>query len=297
MASVRLLQLVAAFAMVYLVWGSTYLAIRLAVHSLPPWLMAGVRMLLAGLILAAVAGAMGMRWPRSGRDGLTLLGTATLMLVGGNGLVTWAEQWVPSNQAALIVATSALWMAGFGSLGRQGERLSGLVWAGLASGFAGVALLIVGALEHRVAPLLAYIALLGSPVAWALGSVLTRRRPLDTSPLVGAALQMLISGVIMTGIGLAQGETRRWTWGDPEALGALVYLVLFGSCLAYGAYVWLVHQVRPAVLGTYAYINPAVAVLLGWWWLDEALTPLQWLGTAVILAGVVLVSWANTRRP
>jgi drug/metabolite transporter (DMT)-like permease len=161
----------------------------------------------------------------------------------------------------------------------------------LLLGFAGVGVLVSGGLQAQSAPLPAYLALIAAPVLWAAGSIYSRRRPVSCSPLMTAALQMCITGVVMTALGLALGEAPRWHYHF-EAYLALAYLVVMGSCLAYGAYFWLVHEVSPAALGTYAYVNPAVAVMLGWWLLDERLSTAQLAGTAIILAGVVLVSWS-----
>lgn len=287
-------QIAVAFAIVYLVWGSTYLGIRVAVLDLPAVLFAGVRFDAAGLLMLIYAFATGARPPRAARDWRNITLTALMMLVGANGLVTWSEQWVQSNQAALIVATSALWMAWLGTLGAQGEPLRKLTVAGLLLGFAGVAVLVGGGLSGRAAPPLAYAALLLSPVLWAGGSIFSRRNPIGCAPVMTAALQMCITGVVMTTLGLLLGELPRWNW-EPKAIIALVYLVIFGSCIAYGAYFWLVHQVTPASLGTYAYVNPAIAVFLGWLLLDEQLGAMQICGTAVILAGVVLVTLSARR--
>lgn len=291
----RTAQIAIAFAIVYVVWGSTYLAIRVGVQTLPPALFAGSRFLLAGVVMLAYAFARGGRLSVSRRDWRNVAVTGVLMLVGGNGLVTWAEQWIESNQAALIVATSALWMAWMGTWGPQGERPSGLTLLGLGLGFGGVALLVQSGLSLQAGPPLAYLALSLAPVTWAAGSIWSRRAPLSCPPAMTAALQMLIAGAVLSAIGLAAGEAPRWTW-DRDAMLVLLYLALFGSCLAYGAYFWLVHQVTPSSLGTYAYVNPAIAVALGWWLLDERLNPTQVLGTAIILAGVVIVTWA-ARRP
>lgn len=287
----RTAQLWLAFATVYLVWGSTYLAIRIGVKDLPAILFAGVRFDLAGILLLAYALARGLALPRSARDWGTIILTALLMLVGANGLVTWAEQWVESNQAALIVATSALWMAGFGMLGLRGEAVGRITLAGLLLGFLGVALLVGSGMQLGMAPAWAYLALLVSPVLWAAGSIYSRRHPTRCAPLMAAALQMCVTGVVQTTLGLSLGEAARWNWA-PDALWALAYLVVFGSCIAYGAYFWLVYQVTPASLGTYAYVNPLVAILLGWLLLGEQLSAVQMIGTVIILAGVMIVTLA-----
>ena len=291
----RSAQVAVAFGIVYLVWGSTYLAIRVGVQSLPPWLFAGVRFLAAGALMFLYAKARGARLPVSRRDWTNIAVTALLMLVAGNGFVTWSEQWVESNQAALIVATSALWLAWIGTWGAQGERLNRLTLLGLGLGFGGVAVLVQSGLSLNTAPVSAYAALSLAPLTWAAGSVWSRRVPVSCPPVMTATLQMLIAGVVMTAIGLLLGEPLAVD-AQPEALAALAYLVVFGSCLAYGAYLWLVHEVPPARLGTYAYVNPAIAVVLGWWLLDEKLNEAQVLGTIIILGSVLLVTWAS-RKP
>jgi len=214
------------------------------------------------------------------------------MLVGANGLVVWGEQWVPSNQAALIVATVALWLAGFGTLGSAGQKLGPRTVLGLTVGFFGVAMLMMPergfSLEHFGAQLAVFAA---CPL-WAAGSMIAKRGRLTTAPLMVAAMQSLFAGLVFCGIGFPLGETARWSW-SAEAMAALAFLIVFGSCIAYAAYIWLLHEVSPAALGTYAYINPLVAVVLGWLVLQETLSGYQLAGTVVILLGVMLVSIAR----
>jgi len=291
----RTVQLVAAFAAVYLVWGSTYLAIRIGVLAVPPGLFNGARFTIAGLLMLAYAFARGAKLPATARDWRSVIVTGLFMLVGGNGLVTWSEQWIPSNQAALMIAASALWLAWMGTLGKKGERLGAATIAGLLLGFGGVAVLVSSGLTTHAGPPLAYAALLVSPLCWAGGSVYAKRSPARCVPAMTAALQMLAAGLVFTVLGLMGGEPSRWNW-DRDAMLALAYLILFGSCVAYGAYFWLVHEVSPALLGTYAYVNPAIAVVLGWVMLGERLTPSQLAGTVIILAGVVIVTLAS-RKP
>lgn len=286
-------QILLAFAIVYIVWGSTYLGIRVAVEAIPPALCAGLRFDIAGTLILLYAVARGHRLPASGRDWFNIAFTGSMMLIGGNGLVTYSEQWVPSNQAALVVATSALWIAWFGTFGASGEKLRPMVIVGLLLGFAGVAVLVGGGISANVAPPMAYAALLLAPVTWAVGSVHARRHPVSNTPLVTAAFQMITAGIVMTIMGLTMGEQSQLRW-EPRSWMALAYLIVFGSCIAYAAYVWLVHQVTPALLGTYAYVNPAVAVLLGWLMLDETLTRTQIIGTLIILLAVVMVTLAST---
>lgn len=291
----RTAQVLAAFAIVYLVWGSTYLAIRIGVAHLPFALFAGVRFVIAGLLMFAYARWRGGTLPRSAVEWRNIAVSALLMLVGANGLVTWSEQWIESNQAALLVATSALWMAGLGTLGPKGERINPATLAGLLLGFAGVAVLVSSGLHLKTAPVTAYLGISLSPLLWASGSIWSRRHPIGSTPIMTAALQTLIAGGVMTTLGLALNEPARWSW-DARSMTVLAYLIVFGSCIAYGAYFWLVHEVTPSRLGTYAFVNPAVAVLLGWWFLDEHLNQTQVLGTLIILAGVVVVTLAQRRQ-
>ncbi len=288
------LKVVSAFVIVYLVWGSTYLAIRVGVETLPPVLFAGVRFLSAGLILAVYARASGQVFPRSTGEWQTISVGGILLLACANALVVWGEKSVPSNQAALIAATTALWITGLGAIGVHGQRLGWRSSLGLALGFGGVATLLVPrggvALDH----LSGQFAILAAALSWAIGSIYVKRRTPSTPPLMSAAMQSLVAGVILCIAGLLLGEASRWTW-TPKAALALVYLVVFGSCLAYAAYVWLLHVVSPSVLSTYAYINPAVAVMLGWWMLKETLGPHQIAGMLVILCAVILVSTARPR--
>lgn len=264
------------------------------VEHLPPLLSAGVRFLLAGALMLIYARWKGYRLPSTIAELQSIALVSLVMLVGANGLVTWSEQWVESNQAALIVATSALWIAWLGSLGTQGERVSPLTYAGLILGVGGVALLVGEGLQLGHAPWFAYAALLVSPFLWSLGSIVSKRRPVACAPFSNAAAQTLVAGAVLTSLGLAGGEMERWTW-EARSIGALIYLTIFGTCIAYGCFFWLVHQVSPAQLGTYAYVNPAVAVLLGRWLLDEKLSAMQIAGTFIILGSVVIVSWASSR--
>jgi drug/metabolite transporter (DMT)-like permease len=283
------LKIIAAFALVYVVWGSTYLAIRIGVATLPPALFAGARFLLAGLLLAAYARFAGQSFPNGRSEWKTIAVAAVFLLVGANGLVVWGEQWVPSNQAALIAATVALWLAGLGTLGPQGESFSRRRMAGLLTGFAGVAVLMWPADGFVLTHFSAQLAILLAGLSWAAGSIYMKRRKPSTPALMAAAMQSLTAGALLGMIGLADGEATRWAW-NIEAMAALAYLIVFGSCLAYAAYVWLLHEVSPTALGTYAYVNPVVAVALGSWLLSESLSSTQMAGMLVVLLGVLLVS-------
>ena len=289
------LKVIAAFGAVYIVWGSTYLAIRIGVATLPPALFAGARFLAAGLLLAAYARLAGQSFPRDRQEWKTIAVAAVFLLVGANGLVVWGEQWVPSNQAALIAATVALWLAGLGALGPQGEAFSRRRLFGLLAGFAGVAALMWPAGGFVLAHFSAQVAILLAALSWAAGSIYMKRRKPVTPPLMAAAMQSLVGGCLLGLLGVLHGETTRWVW-DAQALWALAYLIVFGSCLAYAAYVWLLHEVSPTALGTYAYVNPVVAVLLGAAVLDETLNSFQIAGMMVVLLGVLLVSLPDSKK-
>lgn len=287
-------KVIIAFAAVYILWGSTYLAIRVGVQQLPPALFAGARFVTAGILLALYARWSGQKFPTHLREWRTIAITALFMLVGANGLVVWGEQWVPSNQAALIVATTALWLAGFGTLGAHGQKLGPRTVLGLAVGFFGAAMLLLPENGFTLDHLWAQLAVLTACPLWAAGSMVAKRGQLSTPPLMVAALQSLVAGIVFCSFGLATGEAMHWSW-SPQAMAALAYLIVFGSCFAYAAYIWLLHEVSPAALGTYAYINPLVAVVLGWLVLQETLSPMQMAGTVVILIGVMLVSISRPR--
>jgi drug/metabolite transporter (DMT)-like permease len=287
------MAVVSAFAVVYLVWGSTYLAIGIAVRDLPPGLLAGVRFILAGLLMVSLARVRGQALPRSKGDWGNIVILATAFIVLGNGVVTWAQQWVPSNQAALIIATSALFTAWFGTFGRRGVPLSNATRLGLVAGLVGTALLVwpEGTVEDVPGGDLLWpkAAILLSTLAWSWGVMRSRNAVVSVSPLMFAACQMLVGGLILATVGLARGELADWSW-TVRGIGGMLYLTVFGSCLAYATYMWLINQTTPARLGTIAYVNPAIATLLGWWILDESLSGLQFGGMAVILASVAWVS-------
>ena len=289
------LKIVIAFIILYLVWGSTYLAIRVGVHELPPALFAGVRFVISGLALGLYALLRGEALPRSFAAWKVTIVMGLFLLVGGNGLVVWGEQWVASNQAALIIATTALWLAGLGMLGPQGQPLTRVTLLGLVAGFAGVALLMFpNGEKFSFDHLGGQLGILLAAFLWSSGSIYGKRHPSGTPPMMSAALQMLTGGVVLVVIGLATGEVAHWQW-TLKGVGALSYLIVFGT-LGFVAFTWLLHTVTPSQLGTYAYVNPAVAVVLGWWLLGETLTRAQIFGMTIILIGVILVTASSTKR-
>ncbi len=283
-------RVLAAYLIVCIVWGSTYLAIRVGVAHIPPFLFAGVRFLTAGALLGAFALWRGERLPNSPRVWASLVLLGGLFFLGGNGGVVWAEQFVPSGLAAIYVVTVALWTALFDSLIPGGKsKLNGRVITGLLSGFLGSMLLVgvtPGELLH--AELRGPIALILGSASWALGTVYGKRFGLKVPVNLSSATQMLAGGALMLGAGLAAGEPVPAQIA-PEALWSFVYLVIFGSILTFTAYTYLMRHASPTVVGTAAYINPIVAVLLGWLILDEPMTARTLLAMGIILSSVLLI--------
>jgi drug/metabolite transporter (DMT)-like permease len=286
-------RLLLAFAAIYVLWGSTYLAIRLAVETLPPFLMAGTRFLAAGALLYAVASRRGAPNP-SPRQWRNAAVASVPLFVVGNGGVTWAEQTVPSGAAALVIATLPAWLLlldwGYG--GRTGPRLAEV--AGIGLGLAGVATLSA---PGGIDPVWAAVLLVAA-VGWAVGSLLNRYADLPASAVLTGGVQMLVGGAVMVGLGLALGEAGRL---DPAAVsgrsaGAVAYLVAV-ALVAVPAYNWLLAVTSPALAGTYAFVNPIVAVLLGWAVAGEALAGRVGVAAALVVLGVILLVWPRGQDP
>jgi drug/metabolite transporter (DMT)-like permease len=284
--------IVAAFAAVYLVWGSTYLAIRFAIETLPPFTMAGVRFIIAGAVLYiwVVKRTEEQPSPVHWRSALIVGG---LLLLGGNGGVVWAEQFVPSGLAALVIATVPLWMVLFEWLGPGHIRPSSLTLLGLVVGFAGVAVLVGGddGFEAARIPWIPALVLLFASASWAAGSLYSRRAALPRSPLLATSMEMLGGGALLVLAGVLAGESNDVALADVSLRSALslAYLIVFGSIVAFSAYIWLLRVTTPARASTYAYVNPVVAVLLGWLLASEPLTPRVGLATVFVVAAVLAV--------
>ena len=275
----------AALLSLYLVWGSTYLAIKWALVGFSPFAMAAMRFATAGLLFFAWLRAKGVAAP-SRAQWKNLVVMATLLLGVGNGLVCYAEQSVGSGLAAVAIASMPLWAAMFGAMyGRWPTRREAL---GLAIGFVGVILLNLGG--DLAANPSGAIALLISPLAWAFGSVWSRGRDLP-SPMMSTAAQMLVAAPVLALATLLHGEGWIRPGIDALAIGSLAYLAIFGSIVGFGAYVYLLDKVRPALATSYAYVNPPIAVLFGVLLGGEALHRLDLVAMAIILAGVVLITW------
>ncbi|MGQ0815436.1 MAG: EamA family transporter [Gemmatimonadota bacterium] len=285
-------KLIAAFAAIYVIWGSTYLAIKFAIETMPPFAMAAARFLIAGALLYMWARvrsnvrAQRVHW-------LHAIGLGALLLCGGNGAVVWAQQHIPSGVAALVVAIVPLWVVLLDWLRPGGERPHGLTMLGIIVGLAGMALLIgPNTFGARDLDPLAALVWLGGSLSWSIATVFGRKAAVPGYPPLTAAMQLLGGGACLVIVSLLAGEPAQldpaaFSW---QAIVSLGYLIVFGSIIAFSAYSWLLRVAAPARIATYAYVNPVVAMLLGWALADEKLTPRTLMAAAVILGGVALIT-------
>jgi drug/metabolite transporter (DMT)-like permease len=288
-------KVLAAFAAVYVIWGSTYLAIRFAIETLPPLAMAGVRFLAAGGAMYAFLRWRGMPAPKriQWRSAAVVGG---LLLMGGNGCVVLAERTVPSGVVALLVAMVPLWMVLLEWVRAGGTRPTARTVMGLLVGFGGMVLL-VGPMELAgggVDPFGAMLVMIGS-VSWAAGSIYSRSAPLPASPFMATAMEMLSGGAMLLVAGTLRGELAGLDVSafSSRSLLAMLYLIVFGSLVGFTAYIWLLGVSTPARVSTYAYVNPVVAVFLGWAMANEPITPRVLAAAAVIVAAVAVITTAK----
>lgn len=292
-------RILAAYLTISVIWGSTYLAIRIGVRQFPPALFGGFRFVAAGTILLAIARLRRRRLPTRARDWGTAAVVGILLLSIGNGLVIWAEQTVESGFAAILIVTGALWMALFdAAIPGSDARPTSRQVTGLLAGFAGTVLLVGETFgTFGAAALWGAVALVVASASWALGSVYSKRHPVDTPPYVHAALQMLAGGAVLVLLGLLWGEAAVLT-PSVAGIGALLYLIVFGSIIAFTSYVYLLRHASPTFVGTSVYVNTVVAVLLGWIVLDEHVSLRTFAAMAIILGSVVWVRLETSRaRP
>jgi drug/metabolite transporter (DMT)-like permease len=289
----------AALLAVYLVWGSTYLAIRFAITSLPTFSMAGARYLIAGALLYGWGRLRGGRRPEA-RTLVPIAVIGALLLVGGNGLVVWAEHRIASGIAALLIATEPLWIALLVPLVTRGRRPGLRTWAGIAIGLAGVFVLVggFGGMGSGGIDVAGAFAVVAASFFWALGSLYSTRARLPASPWIATGSQMLAGGALLALLGGLNGE---WAAFEPAkvtapALWAFAYLVTFGSIVAFMAYAYLLRNARPTVVSTYAFVNPIIAVLLGWWVVGEPVSGRVVVAGALILAALVAILYDEPKR-
>jgi drug/metabolite transporter (DMT)-like permease len=288
-----------AFAIIYLVWGSTFLAIRVGVREVPPFLLAAIRFLIAGFVLFGWMRAKGTVFP-SGREWFSVMVLAVLFFVGDYGLVFWAERRVPSGVTAVMMATIPVFMALSEILFLKTQRLTARLGVALLVGIGGVLVLISRSISFGDSPIdtLGALALIVAAISWAVGSALTRTLPLPSSKAMSSGAQMLTGGVLLAMVSAALGEFHgfRVQAVSLKAWLALTYLIVAGSIIAFTAYVWLIHHESPTKVGTYAYVNPVVAVLLGYFLGGEALSLRTIIGTMLVLVSVVVITTAPKKQ-
>ncbi len=285
-------KLLLAFGAIYFIWGSTFLAIRFAVQKLPPLLTMGTRHLVAGMLLFAWLGARGKRVRPEPRLWLSACFSGACCFLGCHGLLAWAEMRIDSGLAALLSSSLPIWMVLLAPLRGQESELNPRVLSGIALGFAGVAVLIPMDFTGPQPEGLRALAVLGAEILWAVGVIYARGVKSLAPASTFAAMQMVSGGVLLWAVGLALGEGNRLHSDSftAQSVLSLAFLIVFGSLVAFSAYVWLLQVSSPAIVSTHSYVNPLVAVLLGWAAARETVTWRTALGTAVILASVVLLS-------
>jgi drug/metabolite transporter (DMT)-like permease len=293
-------KILLAFATIYLVWGSTFLAIRIGVHEVPPFLLAAMRFLVAGLVLYGWTLVRGERSPHA-REWMSAVLLAILIFVCDYGLLFWAEQRVPSGIAAVMLATIPVFMSLAEMILLRTQRLTIRLAVALLIGIGGVAVLISRSLNLGGAPIdrLGAVALIVAALSWSVSASLTRKLPLPSSKAMSSGAQMLAGGVLLALTAAALGELGGF---HPSTISlrawlALLYLIVAGSIVGFTAYVWLIHHESPTKVGTYAYVNPVVAVLLGYFLGGEPLGLRTILGTAFVLISVIVITTTRARKP
>ena len=283
-------KLALALGTIYLVWGSSFLFSKIAVANLPPALFSGIRFVTAGILLALIARIWGgSSWPVRLIEWRHVIITGFFMILLSNGLNMWAIQFLPSNQSALLNSTPAFWIAGLGVFGKRGHPLTRWAVLGLVIGFLGVVLMLIPKGFLSTQSLLAQAGVLTGCLSWSLGTLYYRSIDTHLSSLMFMALQMLMGGLMLLGVGIVHGDAAHWA-PDASGLIALFYLTFFSSCLAYTAYGWLSLNAPPALIGTYGYVNPAIAAFLGWQFLHEHLSGVQLGGMVIIIVGVSILT-------
>jgi len=283
-----------AYIAVCILWGSTFLAIRIGVSDFPPALFAGIRFLIAGSLVLLYAYYKGDKFPED-LTGIRRQAIVGLFLLGGNGLVVWAEQWVYSGVAALLFAVVPMFNAILERFLPNGPKIGLKGWFGLLLGFFGVALLVLTGSDTKIIDVLGGIVLLLGAFSWSLGSVYSKTFKASGAMVPNIGLQMFAGGIGLTIVGLLMGEASNIHLTS-KGLGALAYLIVFGSILGYSSYIYILQKWPASKAGTYAYVNPVVGVILGAVILGEPVSPNVFISAAVILGGVALVQLSKTNR-
>jgi drug/metabolite transporter (DMT)-like permease len=294
------LLIVLAFAGIYIIWGSTFLAISYGLQGFPPFILSGFRFLIAGLIL--------LLWRKTQRESLGTASdwsknaiTGILILTGGTGFVAWGEQYVTSTEAAIAIATGPFWFIALDRKNWKHYFSNKLITIGLAIGFAGLLLFLKGSMAsaHPQAGdgfrILAFIILAVSSISWVLGSLYSKNNPASNSTFMNIAQQLIVAGIASFAIAILRGE---WFAFDPtnipsKSIYGLLFLIFFGSIAAYVSYIWLLSVKDPVLVSTHTYINPIVAVIIGWIVANESISPIQFAGLSIILSGVMLTNFSR----
>ena len=279
-----------SLSIVYIVWGSSFMFTKIAVNNLPIALFSAVRFITAGTVLALVARFWRKdAFPRRLIDWRHVAVAGFFMVFANNGLNAWAIQYIPSNESALLNGTAAFWIAGLGVCAPRGHRLTLPGGGGLASGFAGTALMLVPKGEVHAAGLLAQLAVLAACLAFSLGTLYYRSVDTQVGSLMFMAMQLWFGGLMLLAIAVVHGDGAHWSF-NIAGMTALSYLTFVSSCLAFSAYGWLTRNSTPALIGTYSYVNPAIAAFVGWEFLHETLSRLQLVGMVIIIVGVSILT-------
>ncbi|HEV2962105.1 MAG TPA: EamA family transporter [Candidatus Angelobacter sp.] len=291
-------RVITAFTLLSTLWGGTYLAMRVAVEHMAPYTLASVRYMISGPIMLAACALAGQKIRLNRQDALRLLAIGALLLSVGNIGVIWAEEYLPSGLTALLVAVLPIWMAIIEAWIFKGRRIPPLGMAGLALGIAGIFVLLWPKLSSGTrfghAELIGVVILLTGSFGWAYGSVLSSRWTLSIGVFAAIAWQMTLGGLVDTVVALGTGGFHHVEWTFKVVL-AIAYLVICGSWIGFTCYIWLLEHVAAPKVGTYAYVNPVVAVVLGWLFLDEKVDGYMFAGTAIILAAVAMVNLSKLR--
>jgi drug/metabolite transporter (DMT)-like permease len=290
---------IAAFAALYIIWGSTYLAIFLAIKSIPPFLMAGGRFLIAGLVLYSWCRLQGEATPDIKSIGNISLSGVLLLFVGNSGLV-WVEQYLPTGFSAIIIATVPLWFVILDKRQWKFHFANKQIIIGLLIGFAGILSLFAGKSNinfHDNKMLISFFVLIFGSISWATGSLYSKYKKSNGSTGMKAAIQMMAAGLLSLVVGIGSGELQVFAWSNisTQSILAVLYLITFGSLVGYMSFVWLMSVRPPSLVGTYAYVNPVVAVFLGWLFANEQITWHQVLALVIILTGVIIVNLSKEK--
>lgn len=278
-----------AWIAVCIIWGTTYLAIRIGVEHIPPMLFAGIRWIVAGTLFITILKLLGKKLPAR-KDLLHIAIIGIAMLGFGNGLVVVGEKYISSGLAALLITTVPFWVVGMESLLPNGNKLNFKIITGLFIGLIGISLIFSSDWNDlfNVKYLIGVFSIFGAVIAWSFGTVYSKYKKINVHPLVSASIQMLIAGIAQLLLAAFLGEFSQTTF-NINGVASLIYLIIAGSILGYGSYIYAIEHLPLSLVSTYAYINPVIAVFLGWFFLDEKLNVMIGIGTVVIILGVILV--------